>query len=317
MKKFLLSFCLIIGSASFLIAQEVLYEQNFEAANAGTEWALVQGDPTFAVGVYGDINNTTNMMVSKDVKQSIMALQGKEFEGPFTLEMESYPSFNFAGPIVNYVDDKNFVCVIVDNNDKRVRVRQVVDGVWDGKFPVGDGNEWRFWKDETYVSDSLGTDILAWGENKPNTVHWKIKVDPDEGTVTVYIDDKLILKDVPVVLPQYNAKIGVYTWWCRHGFDNIKVYGGITTSISKVIQIPALNIYPNPVSNGILNVDATFYNGRVNIDIYNLLGAKVFSVEENAGDKIRLNLNGMKKGMYVVKINNNQGSSQSQKLIVN
>ncbi|MBE0653629.1 MAG: hypothetical protein IH594_07510, partial [Bacteroidales bacterium] len=224
MKKILVSLCLMVVSASLLLSQEVLYEQDFEAAGAGSEWSLVQGDAVFGVGTYADIDNTSKMMVSTDVKQSIMALNGSEFEGPFTLEMESYPSFNFAGPIVNYVDNDNFVCVTIDNNDKRVRVRQVVNGTWDTDFPVGDGDDWRFWKNADYVSDSLSAEILGgWTEGASATLKWKIMVDPDLGTVTVYLNNNLILEDVPVVLPQYTAKIGVYTWWCRHGFDNIKV----------------------------------------------------------------------------------------------
>jgi len=296
------------------------YAQDFEAAGAGSEWVLKQGDPTFAVGAvtWATIDNTTKMLNSGDVKQSIMALSGYEFEGPFTYEIETYPSFNFAGPIVNYVDNDNFVVVTIDNNDKRVRVRQVVNGVWDADFPVGDGDAWRFWVDADYVTDTLSTEVLGgWTEGASATLKWKLLVNPDEGTLTVFLNGNLILKDVSVVLPQYKAQIGIYTWWCRHAIDNIKVTEGIDdTSTPRISQSIEIKAYPNPVTNGILNIDTRALNGDAVAKVFNLLGSEMMSHKITTGDIQQIDTRNLVPGIYFINIRDGKGLNATQKFVV-
>ncbi len=295
-----------------------LYMQDFEGAGAGSEWALKQGDPVFEVGTLGGLVNTSKMLRSNDVKQSIMALSGHEFEGPFTYEVETYPSFNFAGPIVNYVDNDNFVVVTIDNDDKRVRVRQVVGGTWDTDFPVGDGNDWRFWKNADFVSDSLSAEVLGgWTEGASATLKWKILVDPDLGTLTVYINNNLILEDVSVVLPQYKAQVGIYTWWCKHAIDNIKVSDVIEyTSTPRISQSIEIKAYPNPVTNGILNIDTRSLRGDGVARIYNLLGSEMLSKRITTGDIQQIDTQNLTSGIYFINIRDGKGLNATQKFVV-
>jgi hypothetical protein len=317
MKNLLLPVLLILLSVSTLQAQEVLYSQDFEDYDSNPDWELVQGDAVFAVGMVSNINNTSKMMSSSEIKQSIMTLNNKKFTGPFNIEVEAYPSFNFSGIIVNYVDNDNFVVVTVDNNDKRVRVRQVVNGVWDSQFPVGDGDEWRLWIDGSYVSEPLVPEIMAWSEGKPDLIHWKIMVDPDLGTITVYIDGNLILEDVSVALPQYEANVGIYTWWCRHAFDNIKVtVPEIDTKVSNLKADSKLSIYPNPVTAGMLKLDASKMTGLVKVEIIDISGVVKYTTMEKSRSTIQINLSEIAKGLYFLKATDASGVSNVEKIII-
>lgn len=73
-----------------------------------------------------------------------------------------------------------------------------------------------------------------------------------------------------------------------------------------------LSIYPNPVSNGIVNIE-TALNGSVEVEIFNLLGKQVISTEISNGS---LNVTALQSGVYLMKINQN-GNSVTKKLIVN
>lgn len=71
-------------------------------------------------------------------------------------------------------------------------------------------------------------------------------------------------------------------------------------------------IYPNPVTNGIVNINTAF-NGSVQVEIYNLLGKQVISAELTNGT---LNISDLQSGVYLMKVEQN-GNSATKKLIVN
>jgi len=273
------------------------------------------GDPTFTVANVDGLNNTTKMLTSSDVKESLVVLKDKQFEGAYTLEFDDYPSFNIGGAVINYVDNQNFVCVTANNNSRRISVRQVVNGQWDGQFPKADGEAWRFWKDENFVSDSIGFDKMAWAEGKPDMIHWKIMVDPDLGTVTVYIDGNLIMKDVSVVLPQYKATVGIYSWWCKRAIDNFKVTQS-TVGVKDFTIQNSLRLYPNPVVGGQLNVDASKLDGKITLNVYSATGAKMTSQTTHGGSLIHLDVSDLKAGIYFLNVANSKGVNINQKFIV-
>lgn len=290
------------------------FSEDFENTD-GKSWNIVMGDPTFTVAKVDGLNNTTKMLTSSDVKESLVVLKDKQFEGAYTLEFDDYPSFNIGGAVINYVDNQNFVCVTANNNSRRISVRQVVNGQWDGQFPKADGEAWRFWKDENFVSDSIGFDKMAWAEGKPDMIHWKIMVDPDLGTVTVYIDGNLIMKDVSVVLPQYKATVGIYSWWCRRAIDNFKVTQSTVGVKDFALQNP-LKLYPNPVVGGQLNVDASKLDGKIALNVYSVNGAKMTSQTTQGGSLIHLDVSNLKAGIYFLNVANSKGVSINQKFIV-
>lgn len=313
MKKKILLIGLILLSVFGLKAQTVLFSEDFETTD-GSGWEVVFGDPVFTVDTVAGLNNKTKMLTNGDVKESIVLLKNPQFEGSFTLEFDDYPSFNLGGAVISYKDNKNFVCVLVSNSTRRVSVRQVVDGKWDGKFDIADGaNGWPEWYDENFVSDSIGEE-MAWAEGKPDMIHWKISVDADMGTVSVDVDGNSILKDVSVVLPSYTTRLGIYSWWCRHAIDNFKVSAPSVGVKNTAIQ-ESLTIYPNPVVGKEL-VAANSLSGNLIVNIYSVNGAKMLSQNQLGGSEIRVNVSSLSAGIYFLNVINSNGENRNQRFIV-
>ncbi|GAP68608.1 por secretion system C-terminal sorting domain, partial [Bacteroidales bacterium 6E] len=76
-----------------------------------------------------------------------------------------------------------------------------------------------------------------------------------------------------------------------------------------------LKMYPNP-TQGMVNIELIDMNfSKVQVTVYNVLGARVFSREYPAGDRIQFNMNGNVSGMYLVKIDT-EGRSAVKKLML-
>lgn len=75
--------------------------------------------------------------------------------------------------------------------------------------------------------------------------------------------------------------------------------------------IEGLNLYPNPVSNGRVNI-STKNDGEKEIIIFDLLGKKVLQTLLNARE---LNISNLTPGVYIIKINE-QNATATRKLIV-
>lgn len=75
--------------------------------------------------------------------------------------------------------------------------------------------------------------------------------------------------------------------------------------------IEGLNLYPNPVSNGRVNI-STKNDGEKEIIIFDLLGKKVLQTLLNTRE---LNISNLTPGVYIIKINE-QNASATRKLIV-
>ena len=75
--------------------------------------------------------------------------------------------------------------------------------------------------------------------------------------------------------------------------------------------IEGLNLYPNPVNNGRVNI-STKNDGEKEIIIFDLLGKKVLQTQLNSRE---LNISNLMPGVYIIKINE-QNASATRKLIV-
>jgi hypothetical protein len=73
-----------------------------------------------------------------------------------------------------------------------------------------------------------------------------------------------------------------------------------------------LSIYPNPSSNGAFNFSAK--SNIVNVEVYSVLGEKVFSLENNSGIE-SINI-GEKSGVYLVNLRTVNGVVTSRRIIV-
>lgn len=65
---------------------------------------------------------------------------------------------------------------------------------------------------------------------------------------------------------------------------------------------PSFNIYPNPAKE-IVNLDIENLNGKVIVEVYNVLGEKVISLTEDAvnGLKSQINVSNLSNGQYIIK----------------
>lgn len=75
--------------------------------------------------------------------------------------------------------------------------------------------------------------------------------------------------------------------------------------------IEGLNLYPNPVNNGRVNI-ATKNDGEKGIMIFDLLGKKVLQVTLNSRE---LNVSNLTPGVYIIKISE-ENATATRKLII-
>lgn len=95
--------------------------------------------------------------------------------------------------------------------------------------------------------------------------------------------------------------------------DNLK----ITTTFAEVLSnnkfdaIAGLDIYPNPVTNGVLNIN-TKANDAKNVVIVDILGKQVVNTTISGST---VNVANLKNGVYIVKITEN-GKTATRKLVI-
>ena len=78
------------------------------------------------------------------------------------------------------------------------------------------------------------------------------------------------------------------------------------------IETNKFSIYPNPVHDGIFNIQGV-NSENINVEIFNVLGKKVIELKQI--DYKTINVNMLQSGVYLVKINQNN-QSITQKLII-
>lgn len=91
-------------------------------------------------------------------------------------------------------------------------------------------------------------------------------------------------------------------------FDNIQVVVGSTLGKKDIILDNAFKIYPNPVADGILNIDNPFQKEK-NIVIFDMLGKRVF---ETKTSNSRIDLSQLNPGLYTLMIN----KTNAKKIII-
>jgi hypothetical protein len=105
-------------------------------------------------------------------------------------------------------------------------------------------------------------------------------------------------------------------------FDGKKI-GMITITLKSVLNLDKINtlnnlkIYPNP-SNGNLNISNIESINIKKIEIFNLIGAKVFEQKKDISSKnTTLSLQVLNKGVYLLKLTSDENKTRIQKLIIN
>jgi len=89
-----------------------------------------------------------------------------------------------------------------------------------------------------------------------------------------------------------------------------------TLSTSEFNTTDTLKLFPNP-SNGNVSVLGNKVSKLKSIEIYNILGSRVKNIAvSSTNNRFKLNLTDLNKGVYLVKLNDNNGNSKTQKLVL-
>lgn len=95
-------------------------------------------------------------------------------------------------------------------------------------------------------------------------------------------------------------------------FSTLVPFGTYTPNLSTSQNaIAGLDIYPNPVTNGVLNINTTA-NDAKNVVVYDVLGKQVVNTTISGST---VNVANLKNGVYIVKITEN-GKTATRKLVI-
>jgi hypothetical protein len=95
-----------------------------------------------------------------------------------------------------------------------------------------------------------------------------------------------------------------------YAIDNF-VFKAETVLSAKQNSISGLNVYPNPVSNGVLHITSNSSNAKT-VSVYDILGKQVLSAKTSNN---AVNVANLKSGSYIVKISED-GTTDTKKLII-
>jgi hypothetical protein len=148
---------------------------------------------------------------------------------------------------------------------------------------------------------NLKTFIQAQYDNGKAGEYIFLRINPDVAFVTTYL--RINVSSADVSTASFRPKMTIV-------FED-----GATAGLEDV-EKNALNIYPNPITNGKLNISLEGFNDEANLQIYSILGKLVQSEVLKLGTRnsYQVDIN-LAPGLYIVKLNNGE-ASKSQKLIV-
>ena len=119
-----------------------------------------------------------------------------------------------------------------------------------------------------------------------------------------FAKDKTLRRKDDVLSPNVNFdKDNEWDEYSKDNVDDIGKHNGITL-FTDVFNTSEFKIYPNPI-NDVLNIEGISDFETIFVSIYNYLGKKVKAFETN---KKEINLSDLKKGIYLLKINNSYSS---------
>ncbi len=82
-----------------------------------------------------------------------------------------------------------------------------------------------------------------------------------------------------------------------------------------IIDNPNIKVYPNP-ANSRLYIEITNVEGAVNLSLYNIFSQEMITEQVNAQDKIMLNVSKFPSGIYLLKVQPENGTIVTQKVII-
>lgn len=223
----------------------------------------------------------------------------------------------------------------VDNRDLNL--------IKNASFDNGNLNYWTGWGNRTIVSNSNEVKVTGAGSLvqvisvEPNTDYeFSAQCKTNNGSVALlgvkehgYSEQNIEITNLSYKKSTINFKTGntnstakIYYYVPSSGHnayaDEFKLTASTLKSSSTIIQTSlqkTFNIYPNPASNGILNINHSGYGDDATISIYNTLGQRIMNIKAY-NSKQTLDISDLVSGSYIVKIQSSSASDNC-KLIIN
>jgi len=81
----------------------------------------------------------------------------------------------------------------------------------------------------------------------------------------------------------------------------------LTTSLNKISNIKTPSLFPNP-NNGQFTIQLSGISSQSSVEIYNVLGEKVFSRSNINYSTLKIDLSGQPNGVYLYRVMNENGN---------
>lgn len=98
-------------------------------------------------------------------------------------------------------------------------------------------------------------------------------------------------------------------------FSNLVVAEGNGTTNIKVVSLPLVSMYPNPVGDYLNIKFSEKLEGSKTVSVYNIMGQPFVKVM-NASDEFQLNMSGLPAGVYYIKVTNDLNEVVSSKPVL-
>ena len=144
-------------------------------------------------------------------------------------------------------------------------------------------------------------ETFVWGELDINfTEDNELKITKAGSQFTVYINE---VEKASFEAAIDSAWVGLCTDAVRVNYSNFSVVNNDATAVTDLSSSIGVNLFPNPISD-IVQINANFLIH--DIEIYNLSGQKVAEKQINSNSSF-YNVNSLRNGMYLMKINTERG----------
>lgn len=101
--------------------------------------------------------------------------------------------------------------------------------------------------------------------------------------------------------------------------QRVRIVPGVTTAVSAPENEQSVLVYPNP-NNGRFTIELSVVSGQSIVEVYNLLGKKVYSEilkpQTPKGALNQIDLSSQPAGIYIYRVINDDGTSASGKIVI-
>ncbi len=210
----------------------------------------------------------------------------------FTYSIRLKPDWgNIFGVVFNYVDDKNYFRIEFGNSPRNASLIEVKNG----------------------SEKTLSTEAYTGGGQG---VYSSLKLTNDGKTTSLEVNGKVVFAKIATTSIKY-GKIGLYAWWQPVWYDDIEVVAeskGFPVGIQSLEENSGkICCFPNPLVTGDLTIQLASPEKNIRIEIYNLQGQMIGSVQQNEASSFSLHANTFPcNGLYIIKINSDRNFYQTK-----